>query len=227
MNRVLKEKDKPLLETAKEQLQSDKGFTLMEMLLCVLLSCIVISAIGNFMVAAIKQYNSVDREINLQIEAQTVVNQLGKMIKEADNVVFKKEGRDSYAVIYSDLEKTLETNPDSPAGARIKIVWYHANADTSKPGAMYLFEIEKDSTKYSNAIAEIKAGTTTNASFMTNYVAGFSLARSDGTDLNHGLGNDKNSVNIKVDLKNVFKKDKKEYTATDTITLRNKVVQLP
>ena len=227
MNRVLIEKDKPLLETAEEQLQSDKGFTLMEMLLCVLLSCIVISAIGNFMVAAIKQYNHVDREINLQIEAQTVVNQLGKMIKEADNVKYYTDGNDSYAVIYSKLEEALKTG--DAATAKIKIVWFHANADANKPGAMYLFEMEGDASAYSNAIAKIGAGDTSNAAFMTNYVSGFAITHNDGTGtkLTSGLGKTENCVNIQVDLKNVFKEDKKEYTATDTIKLRNQVVQLP
>ena len=222
---MLKEKKEPLWETTEEQLQSNQGFTLMEMLLCVLLSCIVISAIGNFMVAAVKQYNSADREINLQIEAQTVVNQLGKMIKEADNIQYKVDGNDSYVVIYSGLEDTLKTSPASEA--KIKIAWFHANADTTKPGAMYLFEMEKDSSAYSSAIAAIGSGDTSKAAFMTNYVSGFKVTGSDGTGLSSGLGKDKNSVSITVDLKNVFKKDKKEYSPTDTIKLRNKVVPLP
>lgn len=222
---MLKEKKKPLWEEAEEQLQSNQGFTLMEMLLCVLLSCIVISAIGNFMVAAIKQYNSVEREINLQIEAQTVLNQLGKMIKEADNVQYKAEGNDAYVVMYYELEDTLKTS--SASAAKIKIAWFHANADKNKPGAMYLFEIEKDPSAYSKALSEIAAGDTTNASFMTNYVCGFNVKGSDGAGLNSGLAEDKNSVSITVKLKNVFKKDKKEYNATDTIKLRNKVVMLP
>lgn len=221
MNKVKKERNKPLQEEAVEQLQSNQGFTLMEMLLCVLLSCIVISAIGNFMVAAIKQYNHADREINLQIEAQTVVNQLGKMIKEADNVKYGIEGSDSYLIMYYGLE---EASSD-----KVKIAWYHANADTSKPGKMYLFDTTTTASySLAEALNEIISGTPTKADLMTNYVCGFSVTNGDGTTIgSSGLSADHNTVNVKVQLKNVFKSDEKEYEATDTIKLRNKVVELP
>ena len=222
---MLNERKKPLQENVEEQLQSNQGFTLMEMLLCVLLSCIIISAIGNFMVAAIKQYSSADREINLQVEAQTVLNQLSKMIKEADNVQYKTEGNDAYVIMYYGLEETLKTSPAS--AAKIKIAWFHANSDADKPGVMYLFESNKDSTVYSQALSEIASGITTNAALMGNYVSGFEVTSSDGTSLGSGVASDKNSVNVKVNFKNVFKNDKKEYEATDTIKLRNKVVMIP
>ncbi len=223
---MLREEKNPLWEKAEEQMQSNQGFSLMEMLLCVLLSSIVISAIGGFMVTSIKQYNHVDREVNLQIETQTTLNQLSKMIKEADNVQYAADGNGgSYAVIYSNLERTLAGGNPATA-AKIKIVWFCADADPNKPGKMYLFDTN-DISSYSAAMAEIGTNTPTTGNLLADYVYGFDVKSANGTGLGSGLGSDQNSVNITLDLKNVFKTDEKTYTATDTIKLRNRVVAIP
>lgn len=205
---MLKRKRKPLREISKEQLKSNQGISLIEMLLCVILSCIVISAIGGFMVTSVRQYAFVDREINLQTEAQTVLNQITGMIREADNVALKDNGTGPYMIVYYGLADVT-----SSADSKKKIVWF-----CSSKNKMYLYETA-NSSEYSNALAEINSGVPSNGDLMGNYVDSFQLSAGSS-------GLTSNSVKVEIGFKSTFKKSEKTYHATDTIKLRNTVVAI-
>lgn len=221
VKRVFESKKISLKNRTKEQLQSNQGFSLMEMLLCLALSAIVISAIGGFMVTSVRQYNSVDREIELQTKSQTVLNQITRMAKEADNIAFKIIDGKSYAIMYYKVDEAMKNTSDI-ANAETKIVQFQPGA-SDKPGTVYLFE-----TKYGEAAKyrDILNGKAGKGDLMASYVSAFKVTGKENYDLNSGLPESQNSVDISLEFKSVFKKDIKTYKAADTVKLRNKVVSL-
>ena len=59
---------------------NDKGFTLVELLICMVIFAVVVSATFGFMIAGLRSYNLVTERLNLQLESQLVMNQLGEYI---------------------------------------------------------------------------------------------------------------------------------------------------
>lgn len=65
---------------------NNKGLTLLELMIAMAIASIVIGSITYFMATSTKSYRKANDEITLQIEAQTILNQLNELIIEAYNV---------------------------------------------------------------------------------------------------------------------------------------------
>lgn len=65
---------------------NNKGLTLVELMIAMAIASIVIGSITYFMAASTKSYRKANDEITLQLEAQTILNQLNELIIEAYNV---------------------------------------------------------------------------------------------------------------------------------------------
>ena len=64
----------------KELKLNDKGVTLVELIIAIAVSTIVIAMVITFLTAGTKSYTSANDEVSLQMESQTVMNQLEDMI---------------------------------------------------------------------------------------------------------------------------------------------------
>jgi prepilin-type N-terminal cleavage/methylation domain-containing protein len=69
-------------------MRNNKGFTLVELIIAMAVSTIVIGSIASFMYYCTANYRRTNEETALQMEAQTIRNQLENLILEADNVKF-------------------------------------------------------------------------------------------------------------------------------------------
>lgn len=109
------------------------GFTLLEMLIAMMISLIIISGVGAFLVAATKSYHSTDKQVDLQLEAQDLTNAISDRIQEANNVYYDPQSKDTYIRIYYELK------PDSADHKAVKqdILWF--DKDNS---LLYLFVCE-------------------------------------------------------------------------------------
>jgi type II secretory pathway component PulJ len=97
--------------------------TLIELMIAISISAIIIVMIATFINAAAHSFRRVNEEVNLQMEAQTVVNQLTELMLEAKTVSrrgdtptvedkrFVIEGAVNYAVIFIYEEKKLYLVP--------------------------------------------------------------------------------------------------------------------
>jgi prepilin-type N-terminal cleavage/methylation domain-containing protein len=68
--------------------ENNKGFTLVELMISMAISAILIGSLAIFMNVSSKSYKAASEEISLQMEAQTILNQLENMIMESCNVKF-------------------------------------------------------------------------------------------------------------------------------------------
>lgn len=106
------------------------GFTLVEMLIAMLISLIIISGVGIFMVTATRNYQATDKQVDLQLEAQDVANAISDRILEANNVYYDPKSDDIYIRIYYGLESG---NADKKASKQ-DILWFDKSEST-----LYLF----------------------------------------------------------------------------------------
>jgi prepilin-type N-terminal cleavage/methylation domain-containing protein len=66
----------------------NKGFTLLELIVSIAIMTLVMGSIAYFMTYSSRNYRNANEKINLQMESQTILNQLNDLIIEAYNVKF-------------------------------------------------------------------------------------------------------------------------------------------
>jgi prepilin-type N-terminal cleavage/methylation domain-containing protein len=81
---------------------NNKGLTLVELMIAMAIATIVIGSITYFMATSIKSYRKANDEITLQLEAQTILNQLNELIIEAYNVKMN-EATDIISIYRGDM----------------------------------------------------------------------------------------------------------------------------
>lgn len=101
-----------MIEIEEVGLMEEKGFSLVEVLATVAILSFLIFAICTFMTTSSNLYKESSREIDLQQEAQTTMNQLNDMLLSANkfSVSYKNQGLDNeVAVMFSQSIEEINT----------------------------------------------------------------------------------------------------------------------
>lgn len=192
-----------MIEVKKVEPTDKNGFSLVEVLVTVAILSILILAICAFMTIGSNLYKKSSREIDLQQEAQTTMNQLNDMILSATklNVSYKNPGSD-HEVAVMFVQTTEETNTK----VSYIIIWmkerqklYFLKKDTS-----FIF------TGTESEISDLCNVVTDEANLMGQYIKSMEIDTSELT------ANQAISITIRFEIKN----DK--YDMTKEIKLRNK-----
>lgn len=225
----MKEKKGISIITDKCKENQRAGFTLMELLIAMMVTLIIVTAVGQFMTAATRTYQILNNQVDLQMEAQCTINMIADMVLEGNNVVFDKSK--NMLRIYKNLGETDSTGtPLDYRSAEQNIIWFDKNGDIGK-GNMYLF-VCKNATQYTNALSHNQDS----ARLMAEGIDSFDVVSTKGTDLKNGLAVDakKNAtqkdgvtVSVKLKTKAVYDSSNDDdftYEAVDTIFPRNEIV---
>lgn len=97
----------------------NKGFSLIELIIAISISVVVLGILASFLWQSTNYYRRSSEEISLQMEAQTILNQLKDLIVEADCLVFDdtveptmlriQHGEELlYEIILNNTGKTLD-----------------------------------------------------------------------------------------------------------------------
>ena len=78
------------MEEQKNPLQSNQGFSLVELIVTLMISSIIVLAIGGFLSVAIRAYQSTNSEVAVQLEAQIATNQMTELLREAKSYEFEE-----------------------------------------------------------------------------------------------------------------------------------------
>lgn len=204
------------------------GFTLLEVLIAMMITLIIVTAVGQFMTAATRTYQITNNQVDLQMEAQCTINMIADMVLESNNVVFNQT--DKILHIY----KNLGTSPSVDyRTAEQNIIRFDKDGKIEK-GNMYLFVCDSASD-YDDAIAFKESA----AKLMAEGVDSFEVTNSKGTTLKDGLMVDANknktqqdgvTVSVKFKTKAVYDSSNDDdftYEAVDTIFPRNEIVEIP
>ena len=170
---------------------NNKGMTILELIISMAISIIVMLMIVSFISVAFRVFRKTSDDVNLQMEAQTSINQLVNMAMEAKKIstltdntaidqryqIYNLTGSLDYAIIYrSDFHK-------------LYLVEMKA---TDTLGAIYFDTEEHFDQEY----------------LLAEYVIGFSITSVDGDDgvkkitMKLGLGNDDYEISKDVNLRN-------------------------
>lgn len=186
-------------------MKNQKGFTLIELIIVIAILSIVSISIVGFMIAGTKSYAASSSEVNLQKEAQIVMNQLEDLIIDTSKAVTY-----SYQADESDSEHLVVKDSEIPTDAYAKhLCMYNGSV------AYEVTWKRDDSNQLTYAEYTVVNGVKTNSPsqfLLADYVTTFAA---DLTDLE-----DNRVVQLNVD----FEKAQRTYHASNNVTIRNKVV---
>lgn len=190
-----------MIEIGEVGLMEGKGFSLVEVLATVAILSFLIFAICTFMTTGSNLYKESSREIDLQQEAQTTMNQLNDMLLSANkfSVSYKNRGLDNeVAVMYCQSIEEINTK------VSYCIIWM------KEKGKLYF--IKKDDTfTFAGTEGEITSlcnSVTDEANLMAEYIKSMVIDQSV----------DKQGVSITIN----FNIRDDHYDITKQIKFRNK-----
>ena len=94
----------------------NKGTSLVELVIAMMISAIIILMIMFFLSNASRSFQRTNNDVNIQMEAQTIINQLSNLVMEAEYMEIEGgEAVNSYMKEYSDSE------------GRIRYIFKHIN----------------------------------------------------------------------------------------------------
>ena len=206
------------------------GFTLVEIMIAMLMMLIIITSVGQFMSASSINYQAVDNQVNMQMEAQNTINTICDMVLEANNVAYEKIDGEEYFFIYKNLgEPDSKGNPLTKANALQNVIWLDKTNYN-----LYLFVCN-------NAVERLDAidkGKHTKKKLLAEGVANWSFSTATGAATvaltEKGLKSEAFSNNptltITVDFQAQVgiggKKDGYTYSATDSVSPRSQIVEI-
>lgn len=212
------------------------GFTLMEVLIAMMMSLIIISGVSQFLSVSSNNYQAIDKQVNMQVEAQSVINAITDMVLEANNVAFKEYKGEKYFIIYYNLGETLNNGSIADKStAEQKIIWLDEDKNE-----LYLFNCNEErtgnSSEYSDALnghanAQLFAEGVHSVNYSLATISGKDpTLTADGLDASSAIQSNP-SIKIEVELwSKVTSKSTKEngytYKASNIVAPRNEIVAI-
>lgn len=173
-----------------------KGFTLIEMLVALGLFSIIISLVITFFTNSLKNYNSIHSEVELEFQAQYILNFMFDKIMESESVAMvRKDDIREYSLTYIRSPKDeLSTN---------KIAFKYGNLINEN----YVFHIVNKSIRYGRGEKDIKSTVE-----LGNYVKVMFVSLLKEENLR-----DANVLKIKI----ILEKNNQLYEAEQVVYMRN------
>lgn len=203
--------------------KKNAGFSLVELLIAMMISMIVIAGVSQFMVSATREYQAVDAQITVQMDAQDALNTICDMVMQGNNVARYKSGSYMYFCVYYNLGEN-----DSSGN----LVTY----ETAEQRMFYLdndkiYMIHTTSgTEYNDAMNH-----QSKKQLLAEGVKNFNITTSSGSNIGkEGISaSSANASSLKVDIS--FEKEavksgtsstKTKYDASQLVAIRNVIVDI-
>ena len=116
-------------------LKDKRGFTLIELVISMAVFVIVAGAVTIFMITGTNSFNRTRDELDVQLQTQTVFNQIADMVRSADYVEYKtlnESGRTINALLIYQVDETAVAPSASPGAAVTPTPSPIAGVDPSK-----------------------------------------------------------------------------------------------
>ncbi len=180
--------------------KDNKGFTLIELVICMVIFAIVVASVFGFMLAGARSYSTVNNRINLEFDSQLAMNQLGNYIMDCNtNLYYIANTNTLYVINKGSVENKYDVNVFQFTGGNIN------------------FGYGKNAASLSNGSFTCNV---TAADLLAENVTGFSVRYfcADGTEILTADGSKAVSATITM----AMTRNSVPFSGTKTIALRNK-----
>ncbi len=201
---------------------NEKGFTLVELLIAVVIAALVGVSIFSFMVVGTRSFTTTSSDINIQHESQLVFNQMQDLI--VDTAI----GID---YMYSDgsvTDSIVQSDAEIPASAtEKKLVMYNYDPDDpSKHVYEMVWNIAEEEVYYNEYLPSVSEQTLADGTVADHVSKGsaihtMQLMGENVTDFSVDLSQMVSKRIVRVDLE--FEKGTRHYRSSHNITLRNQI----
>jgi len=183
--------------------KDNRGFTLIELVICMVIFSIVVASVFGFMLAGARSYSTITNRLNLELDSQLAMNQLENYIMDCNTN------------LYYSANPTTSTNT--------LFVINKGSTDTKYDVHIFQFTGGRINYGFGEDAATLSSGnytysTTAVTDQLADSVTAFSVRyfRADGTEIT--TGSRAASVTITVELT----RNSVPFRGTKTIALRNK-----
>ena len=201
----------------------NRGLSLIELVVAIAMATIVIGAATTFLYSAERSYRTAEYSIDLQMEAQLMMEQMGNWVMESNYIAFDGAAGSNYLVLYKiprDGVDPSTLDPVSKLGER-KIIYIY--------GKKLYIKIDNE-TAPGTYYNEIKDGTL-DTSFLTatpseeycigEYTQFFTVTLPDG------VSPDKiTSINIEVGMHEGVSSQSQSYSVSNRFSVRNGICEI-
>ena len=209
---------------------NNKGFSLVELMLAVLVSTIVLGAITAMIVFASKSSKETNARIELQNGVKDALNHMESHCMEAEAASWQKVGAADVLVVYQrkkDAEAITSPKPDGEVQVdQIKTLpsnayayWFFDDGDSSKRKSIYFGKCAAETGSESPDV-DLTALTPdiTEENIKENRIH---LLAEDVTDFNCEIKKNDVSGKYTIDIELKAKTDSFEYSSSKTVYMRN------
>ena len=189
-------------KTGRRTELNNRGMTLVELMIAIAMSFIIVAAATMFIGNAQKSYQNASESVNLQMEAQILMEQLGTWIMEGNRIAAEA----SKLTIYDIPHKTatpLPTGVHSDAQASKRVVWV-------SDGKLYMKVFTNIADPDADSLS-VSAGDEKEENCIGLFVTGFTPAIDAANPA---------KVNLKLELE----QGNQKYEVENEIAVRNQIV---
>jgi prepilin-type N-terminal cleavage/methylation domain-containing protein len=190
--------------------KDNKGFTLIELIIAMAVAAILIAAVGYFLLVGSKAYESAKYEVDLQAEAQILMNQIKDCVLECNALDNYDSIQNGFTLYYITENPSAATESEKKMITRKETFWL----DISEKKLYYKKETRDSVTEpVLTGTADYSgfAGTDKQQYFMGQYVAALNVTMAD------------NVANVSLRLED----GDRSYELKDSIKIRNRVLEKP
>lgn len=194
---------------------NNQGMTLIELILAMVISLIVIAAITMFVSTSSRSYQTSHDEISVQMEAQTILNQIGDLVQEGNNVFYTSTLYASGPVLF-----IYHMDQDSSTDDNMEIIWFD-----NRNHCMYLYKTT--TSEKASVIQDIEHGNASEDNLLGEYLTDFradtGIAASPDQFVFDRTGSNSTTLTVTLSLQD----NRRTFTAVQDIKIRNKIMNLP
>lgn len=199
------------------------GFTLIELLIAMMIAMIVITGVAQFMATSTREYQAVDSQVSVQMDAQDALNTICDMVMQGNNVARYRNGGYTYFCVYYNLGE-VDSSGDLKDYATAEQRMFYLDGED-----IYMLHTTNGS-EYSDAM-----NSQANKQLLAEGVKNFNITTSSGSNLGkNGISEssaNSSSVNVSISfetdaIKSGHSSVKTTYDASQLVALRNKIVDI-
>lgn len=190
---------------------NNKGMSLVELIISMAITVILLGAISFLITTGIKNYQISENQITLQLEAQSIINEMLDRMREGNNILY--DSTNQTITIYHLKDESTLSSMDP-----IEIIWL----DSAKRNLYYFNDVTLN-----NRVTELGSLTADKNKWMGEYIKSMTVTLSDDSTKDQFRSNDTGGGKATIEVKLELERGGDTYTSVGKVKLRNRIINIP